>query len=308
MNINRVSYERSVQDYLDRLLQKFEIPGIQYLVVDEQDIRFEYYGGQRNLGAQLPVTPETTFMASSSTKPLTAAAVLQLVEQGKVQLDRSLSAYYPNHPYGDQVTIRHLLNQTSGIRNPLPLKWLHSVEEHPTFDESQALKVALKKHAKLAFMPGDKYAYSNISYWLLGAVIQQVSGQAYCDYMRQNIFEPLGAGREELNCFISDPTHHAQGYQKKYSLLGLFLYFMMDKTLIEGTKSGWFGLRPVYMNGPAYGGLIGTARGFAKFLQDQLRAKPILFNPKIPKPSSTRLRKIIGVRHLKLPLAGTEAG
>jgi CubicO group peptidase (beta-lactamase class C family) len=218
-------------------------------------------------------------MASSSTKPLTAAAILQLVEQGKVELDRSLSAYYPDHPYGDQVTIRRLLNQTSGIPNPLPLKWIHSIETHSAFDETQALKVALKKHAKLGFKPGDKYAYSNISYWLLGVVIQQVSGQAYCDYMRQNVFEPLGAGREELNCLVPDLAHHAQGYQKKYSLLGLFLYLMMDKKLIEGTKSGWFGLRPVYMNGPAYGGLIGTVRGFAKFLQDQLRARPVLFKP-----------------------------
>jgi hypothetical protein len=120
MNLTRTGYERSVQAYLDRLLQKREIPG-QYLVIDKQAIEFEYYGGHRHLGAQLPVTSETTFMASFSTKPLTAAAVLQLVEQGLVVLDRLLSAYYPHHPYGDQVTIRHLLNQTSGLPNPLQL-------------------------------------------------------------------------------------------------------------------------------------------------------------------------------------------
>jgi CubicO group peptidase (beta-lactamase class C family) len=192
-------------------------------------------------------------------------------------LDRCLSAYYPDHPYGDQVTIRHLLNQTSGIRNPLPLKWLHSVEAHPAFDEAQVLKGVLQKHARLAFTPGDKCAYANISYWLLGAVIQQVSGQTYCDYMRQNVFEPLGAHREELSCFIADLGRHARGYQRKYSLSGLFLYFMIEKKLIEGTESGWLCLRPVYMNGPAYGGLIGTARGFARFLQDQLRSKSVLF-------------------------------
>jgi D-alanyl-D-alanine carboxypeptidase len=217
-------------------------------------------------------------MASSSSKVLTAAAVLQLVEQGKLELDASLSRYYPDHPYGDQVTIRRLLNQTSGIRNPLPLKWLHSVEAHPRFDEAEALKTVLNNHSRLAFTPGDKYAYSNISYWLLGAVIEQVSGQPYCDYMRQHIFEPLSASPEELSCLIPDPAHHAQGYQKKYSLLGLFLYLMMDKALLGETEAGRFRIRPVYMNGPAYGGVIGTARGFARFLQDQLRAKPVLFN------------------------------
>jgi CubicO group peptidase (beta-lactamase class C family) len=270
--------ERSVQDYLDRLTQKQKIPGIQYLMLDAQDIRFEYYGGQRNIGAQLPVTPTTTFMASSSSKVPTAAAILQLVEQGKLELDAPLSRYYPDHPYGDQVTIRRLLNQSSGIPNPLPLKWIHSAEIHQSFDQAAALKTVLNKHPKLAFPPGDKYAYSNISYWLLGAVIEQVSGQSYCAYMRQHVFTPLGAGPEELSCLIPDPAQHAQGYQKKYSLLGLFLYLMMDKALLAETEAGRFRIRPVYMNGTAYGGLIGTARGFARFLQDQLRTTSILFD------------------------------
>jgi CubicO group peptidase (beta-lactamase class C family) len=187
MDMNIAHKENQVRAYLDSLIQTNRIPGIQYVVVDEQGIRFEYYGGRRDIGANLPVTEQTTFMASSSTKALTAAAILQLLKQGQIELDKSLSAYYPAHPYGDQVTIRHLLNQTSGIGNPAPVKWLHTVEEHPAFDEAQALKKVLNAHSKLAFPPGDKYAYSNISYWLLGQVIQEVSGQCYCDYMHQNV-------------------------------------------------------------------------------------------------------------------------
>ena len=174
------SSENQARAYLDNLIQQNRLPGIQYIVVGEQDIRFEYYGGRRDIGANLPVTAQTTFMASSSTKALTAAAVLQLVERGQVELDKSLSAYYPAHPYGDQVTIRRLLNQSSGIRNPAPVKWLHTVEEQPTFDEAQALQQVLSQHPRLAFPPGDRYAYSNISYWLLGQVPQPVAifGQA----------------------------------------------------------------------------------------------------------------------------------
>ncbi len=265
-----------VRDYLDNLVEKNQIPGIQYLAVDEQAIRFEYCGGWRDMRADLPVTPETTYMASSSTKALTAAAVLQLVEGGKVELERSLSAYYPDHPYGDQVTIRQLLNQTSGLRNPAPVKWLHTVDEHPSFDEGKALEKVLGEYPTLAFPPGSQYAYSNISYWLLGRVIQQASGQSYCDYMRQHILEPLGIGRSDVDCLIPDLGRHAAGYQK-VSALGAVLYIMVDKKLRGGTEAGWFRLRPAYMNGPAYGGLIGTGRGFARFLQDQLRARPILF-------------------------------
>jgi CubicO group peptidase (beta-lactamase class C family) len=79
-----------------------------------------------------------------------------------------------------------------------------------------------------------------------------------------------------VDCLIPDQAQHAGGYQK-LSPLGLVMYLMVDKKLRGGTEAGWFRLRPTYMNGPAYGGMIGTARGFARFLQDQLRPKPVLF-------------------------------
>lgn len=72
--------ENQARNYLDNLIQKNRIPGIQYMVVDEQDIRFAYHGGRRDIGANLPVTEMTTFMCSFSTKALTAAAVLQLAD------------------------------------------------------------------------------------------------------------------------------------------------------------------------------------------------------------------------------------
>ncbi len=271
------------RDYLDHLIQKKRVPGIQYLVVDAQNIQFEYCGGYRDIQANLAVTPETTFMASSTTKVLTAAAVLQLIERGKVELDRSLSTYYSNHPYGMQVTIRHLLNQTSGIPNPLPLRWLHSLEAHAAFDEDQALQNVMCGHPRLTSIPGDKYAYSNISYWLLGKVIQAASGQSYCEYMRQNVFATLRINQAEMNCVIPDATQKARGYQHRYSLLSILAPLLMDKTLLEATEARWVRLRPVYMNGAAYGGLIGTAHGFSLFLQDQLREKPLLFSPETRK-------------------------
>lgn len=281
--MNTASRETRVRNYLDRLIRKNRMPGMQYLVTDAESIRFEYYGGWREVGAGLPVTPETTFMFSSSTKVLTAAAVLQLVGQGKVELDGSLSGYYPDHPYGPGVTVRHLLNQTSGIPNPAPLRWLHRVDEHAAFDEDRALRKVMEDHPRPAFPPGGKYSYSNISYWLLGMVVQAVSGMRYEDYMRGNILAPLGAERAELDFSIHDLTLHAGGYQKKWSPLSVILYLMMDRALLDGTESGWIRIRPVYMNGPSYGGLIGTARGFSRFLRDQLRKDSVLFSAETKK-------------------------
>jgi CubicO group peptidase (beta-lactamase class C family) len=89
---------------------------------------------------------------------------------------------------------------------------------------------------------------------------------------------PLGIAPHELDCTIPDLTGHARGYQRKYSFLGIFLYLMMDRKLLDGSEARRFRLKPVYMNGAAYGGLNGTARGFAAFLQDQLRDEPVLFS------------------------------
>jgi CubicO group peptidase (beta-lactamase class C family) len=268
-----------VQRDLAQRIAAQEFPGIQYVVVDAQTTRFEFYGGRRDLGADLPVTADTTFMAASSTKVVTAAAVLQLVQRGQVLLDESLSAYYPHHPYGEAVTVRRLLNQSAGIPNPLPIRWLHTVEAHPTFDEEAALQDVLRKHATLAFAPGDKYAYSNISYWLLGKVIEQASGMSYGDYVRAHIAAPLGIPTAELDCTIPDLTRQARGHQQKFSPVGLFLYAVMDRSLLDGSVAGRFRLKPVYMHGPAYGGLNGAARAFARFLQDQLQETPRLLDP-----------------------------
>jgi len=270
--------ENRVFAHLDQLIQRKRVPGIQYTVIDDQDIRFEYCGGRRDISGNLPVTAETSFMASSTTKVLTAGAVLQLIEQGKVGLDESLSDYYTTHPYGKRITIRHLLNHTSGIPNPLPLRWLHKEEDRAFFDEDAALQNTLNEHPVLAFSPGEKYSYSNIAYWLLGKVIEATSGLSYCDYLKQYIFAPLGISPKELSCAIPDLAQYARGYLKRWSLLSRVLPLLMDRTLILTANEGWTGLRPVYMNGPSYGGLIGTARGFSRFLMDQLRIKPMLFS------------------------------
>lgn len=268
-----------VSQYLDRLVEKRQIPGIQYLVVDENSVRYEYCAGLRDIGSALPVTPETTFMASSTTKVITAAAVLQLIERGRMRLDAPLSDYYAEHPYGNRVTIRMLLNHTSGIPNPLPLKWLHRVEEDASFDEDAALAAALKSHASTISAPGTRYAYSNPGYWLLGKAIERVSGQTYKEYIRMNILDVLRCHPDQLGFVASNPSLQARGYQKKYSALGLFLWLAMDRSMLEATEQGQYRLARVTMNGPAYGGLIGTAHGFSLFLQDQLRPRSALFGP-----------------------------
>ena len=270
--------EATVKDYLDKRIREGNIPGIQYMVMDPDRIIFEYANGWADIKEQKPMKTGTTMMAYSMTKTITAAAILQLVEKGELGLDDSIDLHLTCNPYGKTITIRHLLSQTSGIPNPIPLRWVHLAEKHGEFHEDAALAKILKRYPGLSFEPGKKYSYSNISYWLLGKIIEKVSGQTYSTYIREYIMAPLQLSEKEMNFIIPDPAYHAKGYLAKYSLMNLLKGFLIDKELIGDYEGKWLNIKDHYLNGPAFGGLIGSAGSISKFLQDQLKEESVLFN------------------------------
>ena len=217
-------------------------------------------------------------MAYSMSKTITAVAVLQLVEAGKVGLDDPVERYVDSFPYGASVTVRQLISHTSGIPNPIPLRWVHPAARHGSFDENELLAAILRDHPRLSFEAGTKYVYSNIGYWLLGKVVERASGETFSSYVSEHILRPLAIAPQELGYVVADPAHHATGYLEKYSFMNLVKGFLIDRDLIGDYNGRWLEIRSHYLNGPAFGGLVGTASGFAKFLQDQLRARSVLFN------------------------------
>ena len=108
-------------------------PGIQYIVVSESDTIFNQSVGLSNVASNTALEASQTMAAFSMTKTLTAIAVLQLVEQNKIKLDDQVSVYV-THPYDPSITVRHLLNHTAGIPNPIPLKWVHLAQAHDDYD------------------------------------------------------------------------------------------------------------------------------------------------------------------------------
>jgi CubicO group peptidase (beta-lactamase class C family) len=267
----------SLPTFLDQYAGS-NVPGLQYMVMDKDHVLFEYAGGWADIQNKKPMTLETTMMGYSMTKTLTAAAVLQLVEQGKVGLDDPVSMYLPDQPYGDQITIRQLLDHTSGIPNPIPLRWVHLTEDAEGFNEDAALDQVLSANPELDFEAGAKFSYSNIGYWLLGKVIEQATGQIYSDYMHANILSPLEIPHSQLDFVIPSPTQHAKGYLAKYSFLNLGKGFVTDSQFWGEYEGNWLNLKSHHLNGPSFGGLVGTARGFGIFLQDQLQARSVLFD------------------------------
>jgi CubicO group peptidase (beta-lactamase class C family) len=136
----------------------------------------------------------------------------------------------------------------------------------------------MRDHPQLSFPPGTKYGYSNIGYWLLGPIVERASGETFPSYVREHVLEPLGITPRELGYDVPDETDHARGYLEKYSLMNLVKRFVMDRAFIGGYEGQWLRICDHYLNGPAFGGLVGTAGGFGTFLQDQLRPHSRLFN------------------------------
>ena len=223
--MNKAHSKSAIYNILSRYTSK--VPGLQYIVTNTAHIIFEYTNGWADVQNRRPMTLDTTMMAYSMTKVFTAIAILQLAEQGKLDLNVGLDSYLADTPYtGHNITIRQILDHTSGIPNPIPLKWVHLTEEHPSFNEESALARVLHDHSKLAFEPGQRFAYSNVGYWLLGKIVERAAGKTYTDYLRTAIIDPLGLSSQEMDFTIPDPTRHAKGYLAKYSFTNLLKSFI----------------------------------------------------------------------------------
>ena len=149
----------------------------------------------------VPNTLDTLFLLASVTKSITATAVVQLAAQGKLALWKTLGTYLSGFPeqIANYVTVHQLLTMTSGMSNySQGTTWLQQVPTWTTADQVLDGTMAIIKDQALLFAPGTAYSYSNSGFVVLGAIVQQVSGQPYWDYMRQHIFAPAGMTRTDF--------------------------------------------------------------------------------------------------------------
>ncbi len=250
-------------------------PGIQYIIVDKSSVIFEHCSGLSDIKSRTPMSMDHTMAAFSMTKTITAIAILQLVEAGKLKLEDKVNRYI-KHPYSRDTTIRQLLNHTSGVPNPIPLKWVHLAASDDGFNEDAALDDVLKENPKSDYPSGEKYAYSNIGYWLLGKVIEAVTKEDYRTYVKHNIFQPLKLRTDEIDFKINDSSHHAKGYLAKYSFMNLIKGFVTNQEVWDEYEGNWLHIKNVYINGPAFGGAFGSAKAFSRILQNLLAEKSLL--------------------------------
>jgi D-alanyl-D-alanine carboxypeptidase len=164
-------------------------PGAAAIVVKDGQVLLRAGYGMADLEQGIAMRPEHVFRLGSITKQFTGAAILMLAQEGRLTLDDRLTRFFPDWPAGEHVTIRHLLGHTSGIRSYTGMQ-----EWAPTRRTDLSLPdlVAVFRDQPYDFEPGERWLYNNSGYVLLGAIIEQLSGMSYADFVRMRIFEPLG--------------------------------------------------------------------------------------------------------------------
>ncbi len=200
--------------YADKLLSAnypADGPGATALVVRNGTVLLRKGYGLADLELGVPMKPEMVFEIGSVTKQFTAAAILMLQERGKLSVQDDVTKYLPDYPtHGKTITLEHLLTHVSGIPSYTGLpEWIPRVREDITLDQL----IGLFKDKPLEFEPGERWAYNNSAYILLGAVIEKVSGKSYEDFVEKEIFAPLGMKRSAYGNQSEVVAGRVEGYE-----------------------------------------------------------------------------------------------
>ena len=185
----------SLESKVDALFAKWnslDTPGAAVAIVKDGMVIYRKGFGCAQLEYGIPITPSTVFHVASVSKQFTAMAVTMLEAEGKLSADDDIRKYLPELPdFGKTITIRHLLNHTSGLRDQWELLILSGWRMDDVITQAQIMD-RLKRQKELNFPPGDQYLYCNSGFTLLAEIVSRVSGQSFTDWTRDNIFKPLG--------------------------------------------------------------------------------------------------------------------
>lgn len=262
-----------LERHLTSLVAKGSPPGLSIVVVKQGQIVYNRAFGMADAPKAIAATPETVYHWWSMTKIVTALAILQLNEQTKLRLDDPVTVYLPSFQVksapasNEPITIRHLLNHSSGLPDVVPaiIGWLHY--DDSIVDQSDLVARYLPRYNQLQFAPGSKATYTNLGYMVLGAVIEAVSGQPYDEYVTAHILRPLGMNQTG---FLYPPAlqgHEASGSQPLVHIFTPLLPFLVDTKLLIRERAGrilW--LNRVYIDPLPSSGLIGSAPDVARLL------------------------------------------
>jgi CubicO group peptidase (beta-lactamase class C family) len=285
-------------------------PGLSMVIARGGDIIYANGFGLADGPRGMAATPDTVYHWGSITKIATAAAVMQLRDQGLIDLDAPVSAYLDYFPAQYPITVRHLLSHSSGLPEPPEFVWVNlRLDGQPLPDFDLVDRTFYEGVSGLAFEPGSESAYVNPDYLTLGQIVAQVSGQPYIEYVQQHILAPLGMVNTDytysLETMIANaaacavPAAEAAGYISA-----------LDEIRGQGDGADYFREtddRHAWMNRylvgeSAGGGLIGPPTELARFAQMLLNGGE-LDGVRILSPESVALMQQVQLSNSGEPLA-----
>jgi CubicO group peptidase (beta-lactamase class C family) len=206
---------KDIDRYITSEMELDRIPGMAIGVYSHGQVLMAKGYGLANVELNVPVKPETLFQSGSVGKQFVSAAVMMLVEEGRIGLDDSIVKYFPNAPETwNRVLVKNLLSHTSGLaeyeteqrtgpKGPFYMRLDFTEDE--LVEKTEALPID--------FQPGEKWAYRNTNYLLLGIMIHKVTGKFYADYLTERIFKPLGMTSTRLISDADIIPNRASGYE-----------------------------------------------------------------------------------------------
>jgi CubicO group peptidase (beta-lactamase class C family) len=273
----RVDNVSEMEDFFAQLVASQNPPGLSVAVVRGDAVVYENSFGFADAPSGAPTTVDTVYRWWSLTKLLTAIGVLQLDEEGLIDIDDDVREYLPD--FGREMTfrgepvapirIRQLLNHSSGLRNLRLeiLRWTH-LEGAGRRDPDELLAGALERYSRLRSTPGRRGYYSNLGYFVLGALIEKASGDSYEDYVRSNIVDPLGM---ELTGFEIDDDMRAHLALASHPLIDFQTLFLpaIDNvdSYVKEIHDGQIWFKPFLLDVNSYGGAMGSVYDATKLLR-----------------------------------------
>jgi CubicO group peptidase (beta-lactamase class C family) len=295
-----------------RILRTSGAPGASVAVVSSDDLLLSAGYGLADVGRSRAATPSTAYLWFSMTKLVTATAAMRLADEARLDLDAPVQAYVPDLPVSRRgLSTRQLLTHTAGLSNPVPVRWAHAADQ-PAPDSHELLLRLLRRRGAYRSAPGGRARYTNVGYLLLGEVIAAAAGMPLEAYVQQAVLDPAGMHRTGYTYRPGQDA--ATGYVRAPRVVDPVLDRMLPAGVAGARDGGLRALRPFYVDGPAYGGLVGDVGDAARFLRLHLRDGE-LDGQRVLSPAAARqMRRIAhagrpfdhGIGWFRKPAPGTQ--
>lgn len=195
-----------VDEFIKSKMKERQIQGLSLAVIRNGKIVKAKGYGLANVELNVPVTPQTVYRLASTGKLFIATGIMLLVEEGKLSLDDPVSKYLAGTPdTWQKITVRHLLSHTSGVAKEAP-----GYDDFKIQKDADVIKTAYLQ--SLLFPPGEKAAYSNLGYFLLGEIISKAGGRPWSEYLNERVFKPLQMNATRTTSMADIVPNRASGY------------------------------------------------------------------------------------------------